>query len=443
MADIVQITIAADTSEASAGLASFGGQLADLRAPLVALGAASVQAAQAQQGAVQLMVQQALQATRAMQQADASYVAAFKNNMQVMVDSKQLTLQQALGFDIQYSTKVFEQEQERLAAIRDSDDASVADRRRATEMMQEADARYAERASEQYRQLADNARREADRVTQSYQAAFTRIGDTVQHTFNDILTRQTTWAKGMNRIAQQVDTFFLEQVEDMAAKWAASGLAGIAGGAVSGAVGAAQATGASGLGAGLTALLGIGQPGGLFGSGLFSGAGAATATTQTAAITANTTALATSTSAMATLTAALTGATAADSAGSGASLAGGAATAGAAAGGGGFFSWLGGLFSFAEGGIVPSAAGGWAVPNLAGATPALLHAREMVLPADISQGLQGMIAAGGAGDAHFHAHFHGPADAPAVSRWFRDNLKNNAGAIRDLFRQNALTPRSF
>jgi len=68
---------------------------------------------------------------------------------------------------------------------------------------------------------------------------------------------------------------------------------------------------------------------------------------------------------------------------------------------------------------------------------------EMVLPADISQGLQGMIASGGAGDAHFHAHFHGPADAPAISRWFRDNLKSNAGAVRDLFRQNALTPRSF
>src|SRR5258707_9808072 len=38
-------------------------------------------------------------------------------------------------------------------------------------------------------------------------------------------------------------------------------------------------------------------------------------------------------------------------------------------------------------GIVPSAAGGWALPNFAGATPALLHAREMVLPASISEGL--------------------------------------------------------
>jgi hypothetical protein len=146
---------------------------------------------------------------------------------------------------------------------------------------------------------------------------------------------------------------------------------------------------------------------------------------------------------MTALTTALTGATAAEGTGAGASLAGGgAAAAGAAAGGGGLFSWAGGLLGFARGGIVPSAAGGWVVPNFGGATPALLHAREMVLPADISQGLQGMIAGGGGG-AHFHAHFHGPADAPAISRWFRDNLRSNAGAVRDLFRQNTLTPRSL
>jgi hypothetical protein len=229
----------------------------------------------------------------------------------------------------------------------------------------------------------------------------------------------------------------------MAAKWAASGLASLAGGAVASAVGGAQATGASGLGAGLTALLGINQPGGILGTGLLSGTGGA-ATVQATAIAANTTALSASTTAMAALTAALTGAAAADTGAAGASLAGGATTAaGVAAGGGGLLSWVGGLLGFARGGIVPSAAGGWALPNFAGATPALLHAREMVLPADISQGLQGMIAGGGGGGAHFHAHFHGPADAPAVSRWFRENLKGNAGALRDLFRQNVLTPRSF
>jgi hypothetical protein len=209
-------------------------------------------------------------------------------------------------------------------------------------------------------------------------------------------------------------------------------------------VGGAQATGGTGLGVGLAALVGVNQPDGLFGTGLMSGTGGAAAGVEATAVTANTTALGTSTAAVAALTAALGGVTAAETAGAGASLAGGgAAAAGAAAGSGGMLSWLGSLFAFERGGIVPSAAGGWALPNFPGATPALLHAREMVLPADISQGLQGMIAGGGAGDAHFHAHFHGPADAPAISRWFRDNLRSNSGAVRDLFRQNTLTPRSL
>jgi hypothetical protein len=265
--------------------------------PLAALGEASAQAGQAQQQMMQGMLQATLQASQAMRRADADYITAFKNNMQVMVETKQLSLQQALGFDIDYSAQVFDQEQARLEAVRESDEASVQDRQAALAMMQEAEARSIAQTSNQYRQLADAARSAADRVAQSYEQAFDRIGSSVQHTFNEILTGQTTWAKGMTRMVQEVETFFLEEVESMAAKWAASGLASLAGGAVSGAVSSAQATGASGLGAGLTALLGLGQPGGLFGTGLFSGAGTASATTQTAAMTANTTALGASTSA--------------------------------------------------------------------------------------------------------------------------------------------------
>ncbi|HTQ35265.1 MAG TPA: hypothetical protein VMI30_13950 [Stellaceae bacterium] len=443
MADTVQINVGANADEAIDALDRLRAKTAELGSSFAAMQGASAQASQAQQEFIQELLQGTLTATRAMQRANADYVAAFKNGMQVLVDSKQLTLQQALGFDIDYSAQVFQHEQERLQAVIDNDAATLADRETAIAMMQQAEPRYVAQTSNEYRQMADAARRESDRVAQSYERAFDRVGSSVQRSFNEILTGQTSWAKGMTRVIQDVETFFLDEVETMAAKWAASGLASLAGGAVSGAVSAAQSTGASGLGAGVTALLGFGQPGGLFGSGLFAGSGAVNATAQAASIVANTTALGASTSAMAALTAALTGATAASGTSAGASLAGGAAAAGTAASGGGFFSWLGGLFAFGDGGIVPSAAGGWALPNFAGATPALLHAREMVLPADISQGLQGMIAGGGAGDAHFHAHFHGPADAPAVSRWFRDNLRSNAGALRDLFRQNALTPRSF
>lgn len=46
---------------------------------------------------------------------------------------------------------------------------------------------------------------------------------------------------------------------------------------------------------------------------------------------------------------------------------------------------------------MPSAQGGWAVPNFSGSVLAQLHANEMVLPANISQGLQAALAGGGFG----------------------------------------------
>jgi hypothetical protein len=366
----------------------------------------------------------------------------FRDQMQMLVDMKEMTTQQALGFDIQYTAQLRDQETQRLQAVMASDSSMLEEKIKALDELAQLDTQYTTTITDDQRRIADQAKTQAQSVQRAYEAAFDRLGGSVQRTFNEILTRQTTWAKGSKELIREVDGFFLTQVEDMAAKWAASGLASLAGGMVKNAVSGAQATGASGLGAGLMALTGLNQPGGLFGTGLFAGAGGVA---QTAAMTANTTALTASTTAVTALTTALTGAAAisgGSAAASGLGSAAGAAAAGGAAGGGGLFSWLGGLFSFGAGGIVPSAAGGWALPNFAGAQPALLHAREMVLPAPISEGLQSMIGGGG-GAAHFHAHFHGPADAPAVSRWFRDNLKQNAGALRDLFRSNALTPRSL
>jgi len=440
VANNVQIKFGADVDDAVGPINLLKSAIASVGAPIAAMQSAYAGAAAAQRAAMAETYDMALDNARSLQAVDASYVAAFKNGIEVMAASRQITLQQALGFDIEYTAQIYAQEQQRLQSVIDGDQAEIDQKQRAVDQLIKLDASYAAQSSEQQRRLADQTSREADRVERAYEQAFDRLGGSLQRTFNDILTRQTTWANGMTRMVQQVESFFLDEVETMAAKWAASGLADLAGGAVASAVTGAQAGGASGLGAGLTALVGINQPGGLFGTGLLSGAGGAAATAQTTAVAANTTALSAATTAMTTLTAALTGATAAEGTGAGASLAGGgAAAAGAAAGGGGFFSWVGSLLGFARGGIVPSAAGGWALPNFPGATPALLHAREMVLPANISEGLQNMIAGGGTGDAHFH----GPADAPSISRWFRDNLRSNAGAVRDLFRQNALTPRSF
>jgi hypothetical protein len=75
---------------------------------------------------------------------------------------------------------------------------------------------------------------------------------------------------------------------------------------------------------------------------------------------------------------------------------------------------------------VPSAASGWSLPDFAGGTPAILHAREMVLPADISEGLQGMIREGGAAaGGAVHMHFYGPTDASGVAAWIAQAFADN------------------
>jgi hypothetical protein len=75
---------------------------------------------------------------------------------------------------------------------------------------------------------------------------------------------------------------------------------------------------------------------------------------------------------------------------------------------------------FDKGGIVPSAAGGWVVPAMgSGGTLAMLHSQEMVLPANISQGLQNMIAGGGGGG---NVNLSVSAiDARSVAQFFASN----------------------
>jgi len=289
------------------------------------------------------------------------------------------------------------------------------------------------------------AQQASERMVKQWGAAFDRIGERISRTLTDALFNMPR------------DRFTYRPFQDAQGHWLMrpqreSGAAQLAlglgrdiatelGGAIEGAVSKSLAQslfgeGTKTFGEGLAKMIGIGQPGGLFGTGLFSLAKTSEDVTQVTATTANTTALTALTTAVTANTAALGAATAGSATGSAASLAGGGASlAGAAAGGGGFFGWLGGLFSFAGGGIVPSAAGGMTVPR---ATLAMLHAREMVLPADLSEGMQNMIASGGAG-GDTHLHFHGPADGPAIERFFTPLIRKALpGLMRGEMRTRSL-----
>jgi hypothetical protein len=78
----------------------------------------------------------------------------------------------------------------------------------------------------------------------------------------------------------------------------------------------------------------------------------------------------------------------------------------------------------------------------------MLHPREMVLPANLADGVRQMVAGGGqaggqgGGDTHFHLHATA-ADGPAIERLFRSNGHVLADMMRGALRSNALTPRTI
>jgi hypothetical protein len=93
-----------------------------------------------------------------------------------------------------------------------------------------------------------------------------------------------------------------------------------------------------------------------------------------------------------------------------------------------------GVMAFEKGGLVDG--------NLGEAVPAMLHGKEMVLPADLSQGLQSMIrngshmvspyvdSASGAGDTHFHNHIDARgADAGVEARVTRALRESEQRAV--------------
>jgi hypothetical protein len=99
-----------------------------------------------------------------------------------------------------------------------------------------------------------------------------------------------------------------------------------------------------------------------------------------------------------------------------------------------------GVLALSRGGIVPSAAGGWSVPNVgSGGTLAQLHTDEMVLPADLSKGIQSAFSGGGSGASSSTVHNWNisAVDGASVSKFFKSNGPALVAAINQATRQGS------
>ncbi len=402
MADAVQIKFGADIGDALSALNALKQAIAGATTPVTQLKSAFADA------------------SVAVQQNSAATVAAFKANMQQMVAQHAISLDQALGLDIEYTAQRSAQDRARLEAVLASDAATLSEKSASYGELVDLSARYSAQLAQDQTRIAEAAQKSAEKIAEPYEKAFDTIGSSFERAVTDLLLHKGT--------TQNIGRQLYQSIVGQGVSLAGSTLSKVAGGVLGGKAGEGAGDVVSRYLAEQVSTL-------LTQLGLMSDISASSDITaaNTAAI-----AAASTTSAGTTGFSALSGV-------------GGIVSAGANAGGffsgvGSFFSGVGAFLGFAQGGIVPSAARGWALPNFAGATPALLHAREMVLPAPISEGLQSMIAQGGAngaGGGDMHLHFHGPSDGPAVERWFRGLMARNPGVVRNMLRSNALTPRTI
>jgi hypothetical protein len=274
----------------------------------------------------------------------------------------------------------------------------VAAAQRSAQQQEHAAAEVARKQAELDRKATEAAKRAAEAQAKPFIQAFDQIGAKFTDTITGLIERTTTWQKATRQLLDMILKDFVGMLAKMASNAAGSALGGALG--ISGGGGAAGAGGGgSGLSLGgvLGSLVGglFGKVGGAAGGGILSMLGGLFGAGSSAAV-----------SSFGIPTALMA---------------------------------LGAPFGFEHGGIVPSAAGGWSVPQLGpGGVLANLHSNEMVLPANISQGLQGAIAGGGiGGGGHTFNIGVSALDAGSVSRLFMSNGSTLVAALNKAIRNGS------
>jgi hypothetical protein len=385
--------------------------------------------------AQQAMARNAEQAYATRRSIDQSYLAEFEAKEAAEVSAHRITKQQEYGFDAQYTGQLRDELAKQLQAIINNNNLTVADHLRATQELLTMEGGFNAK-------ITEDGTKAAEAVNNSWTQTIKSMSDQMASAATDIILGTKSIKAAFTDLVKSLlqetlqSTFkglfnsLLFGSNSGGAGGAGAGGAGGAGGGIGGGIG-------SSIGGSLLSMLGgdaakglIGNPfsadsGGALGgiaSGLFGGG--------------------------AGFGLAGAGGAAGDLLipGTDTALLGAGATA--ATRGGGIFSsilaGIGSLFAFSRGGIVPSAAGGWSVPSLgSGSVLAQLHSNEMVLPSNISQGLQGMIAGGGGGGHTFNVGPISAVDAPSVARLFMSNGSALVTALQKAVRNGSGTGGAF
>jgi hypothetical protein len=324
-------------------------------------------------------------------------------------------------------------------------DATVQQKERAYERIAEVATRTAEAEIREQERVAKEIQKDAQASAKAYISGFDSAGSSLENFFNGAVTGANRSRDAVKQLGQSLEKDLLTSIERLVSQQAAKGLGSLfgiqtkEGSGLGDLLGSAVSKGIGSIGGGssdaqssqtdlakaaqdassqltlaataqqkLNELLGI--------SGTVTTAATTAKGLESTAVAAHEVVTTTDTAAVAANASAQAASAATGAAGAATSAAGGFLKAIPIIGG------IASLLGFSRGGIV-SAAGGMVLPGLgSGGVLARLHSNEMVLPANISQGLQSMIAGGGGASPPVNAIFNVSAiDSQDVAKFFRSN----------------------
>ena len=333
----------------------------------------------------------------AVTRADEREIAAEKAKLDAQVANRTLTTQEAAQKLAEVTERTTEEAEKQYLAIAEKDGATVDEKERAYDKI----IQLAARASEQEQQLAArsaNAQsRSADTIAKAFEGGFNSAGNALSSFVEAGVERTETLQQAFVKLVNSLTSSLIKELGTASSQLLANALGGKEGQGIGGVL-ASKIGGLIGLGSGgpaNTAQTVAGQAA----AKQLDVMGDATAKVTSllglhaAAATLNTTTTGVNTLSTTANTIATNSSTVADEAHAAEAGAGGALGAG-----GSILKaipLIGGLFE--QGGIVPSAAGGFLVPAAAtyGGQISILHPKEMVLPAHISEGIQSMLGSSG------------------------------------------------
>lgn len=346
-------------------------------------------AAQQAAGQVAAAERQARQETLAAKQEEVSRMRQmgqaelqeFTAQQQLLVARHQITQEQALANEAAATDAWLAKQRQRLVALLAEAEALGASAReieKFKDAITQIDLERKTKQAEFQTKEAEAQERRLQKLSEPIKQAFTSIENSIESAVTGLLTGKTTWQKAMEQVKDSIIGGLVKSVFGSLSKGLAS------------AMGAKE-------GEGLGEFLGN-----KIGKSLFSGL----------------------------------------TSGMGGTAEGGG---GGLFGGGGIFSFLLApfhLFGFQHGGIIPAAAGGWALPSSFGSDRVLsaLSPGEMVLPRQISQGLQTAIGGGGfgGGDTHQYSINVNAIDARSGAQFLMshsDTIAASLGRSRRNFNQ--------